>query len=299
MQLKALSIDDRKTFRRFLSLSQHELSTYAFENIYIWKALFEIRWQVLQDCLCVFFKDKISCFLYLPPLGKEVNPGVIREAFSIMDGFNASREISRIENIEERELPFYRSLGYELRDKPGEYLCRRKDLAELKGLEYKSKRACCNYFAKHYDYECLDFELRYRQDCLRLYNLWMQQRRERIREPVYLGMLKDSLSCLKVLLGDYRALGLVGKLVKADGEVAAFSCGFKTNRETFCILYEISDLSIKGLAQFIFREFCRGLKKYSYVNIMDDSGLDNLKRVKLSYKPLKVVPAYIATRKND
>jgi hypothetical protein len=29
---------------------------------------------------------------------------------------------------------------------------------------------------------------------------------------------------------------------------------------------------------------------------MDDSGLDNLEKVKLSYHPVKLIPAYIITR---
>jgi len=298
MYLKPLNIHDQKIFRQFLDLSRHQLSVYAFENIYIWKALFDIRWLIIKDCLCIFFKDKIGCFLYLPPLGEHLKASVIDEVFSIMDGVNSNKEISHIENIEEKELPFYRDLGYELRDKPGEYLCRRKDLVDLKGVKYKSKRACVNYFSKHYDYECLDFELKYRDDCLRLYNLWMRQCQDKVQESVYQGMLKDSLTCLKILLDNYRDLDLAGMLVKVDKEVAAFTFGFKLNSDTSCILYEITDLSVKGLAQFMFCEFCSELKNYSYINIMDDSGLANLKRVKLSYKPVKLIPAYIAKRKN-
>ncbi|MFZ2357354.1 MAG: phosphatidylglycerol lysyltransferase domain-containing protein, partial [Candidatus Omnitrophota bacterium] len=80
--------------------------------------------------------------------------------------------------------------------------------------------------------------------------------------------------------------------------VKGFSFGFKLNEHSFCILYEITDLSAKGLAQFIFREFCRQLPDYKYINIMDDSGLENLKQVKLSYHPVKLEPAYIVKRKN-
>jgi uncharacterized protein len=65
---------------------------------------------------------------------------------------------------------------------------------------------------------------------------------------------------------------------------------------TFCILYEITDLGIKGLAQFIFRRFSQELKGYKYINIMDDSGLENLRKTKLAYKPTRLIPAYIVSR---
>jgi hypothetical protein len=99
------------------------------------------------------------------------------------------------------------------------------------------------------------------------------------------------------LLDDYSGLKIVGRVVKIDKKIKALTFGFRLAEDTFCILYEITDLSIKGLAQFIFREFCRELADYKYINIMDDSGLENLKKVKLSYHPVKLVPAYIVKRK--
>jgi uncharacterized protein len=93
-------------------------------------------------------------------------------------------------------------------------------------------------------------------------------------------------------------LELEGGVVKVEGRIKGFTLGFEVNRDTFCILYEITDLSVKGLAQFIFQRFCGKLKGYKYINIMDDSGLENLKKVKLSYHPLKIIPAYIAAREN-
>ena len=45
--------------------------------------------------------------------------------------------------------------------------------------------------------------------------------------------------------------------------------------------------------------FAQELKNYKFINVMDDSGLENLKKVKLSYHPVKLVPAYIVRRKHE
>ncbi len=126
----------------------------------------------------------------------------------------------------------------------------------------------------------------------------MKERQSQNQDRIYQGMLEDSRNCLKVALDNYASLGFMGRAVKIDKEIKAFTFGFRLNPDTFCILYEIADLSIKGLSQFIFRRFCSELEGYKYINIMDDSGLDNLKKVKLSYYPAKLIPAYIAKRKN-
>lgn len=296
MQLKALSIKDKKIFTQYLRLGHHELSTYAFPNIYLWRGIFDIRWALIEDNLCIFFKDKLGCFLYLPPLGKHLNPQAIAEAFRVMDSFNQNKKISRIENVEEKDLPVYRKLGYECKEKFADYLCKRLDLVNLRGNKFKHKRATVNYFTKHYKFQYLPFNLADKKVCLRLYHHWMKERKSQNQDPVYQGMLKDSRACLEILFGHYQNLDCVGRIVKINGRISAFTFGFKLNLKTFCILYEIADLSVKGLAQFIFREFCTELTEYKYINIMDDSGLENLKAVKLSYHPIRLIPNYIVQR---
>jgi hypothetical protein len=126
----------------------------------------------------------------------------------------------------------------------------------------------------------------------------MSTRKTKSSDVVYQGMLEDSLNCLKVVLKDYSKLGLIGRVVKIENKIKAFTIGYPLNKDTFCILFEITDLSIKGLSQFIFSRFSAELKDYKYINIMDDCGLDNLKQVKSSYHPLKIIPSYIVKRKN-
>jgi len=296
MKLNKLTLRNRREFNKHIAFTRHELAAFSFANTYIWKAIFDIRWALIENSLCVFFRDKIGCFMYLPPLGKELRPLVIKQAFAVMDGINKNKDISRIENIEQNDLEYYRALGYLCHDKYPDYLCARNDLEFFKGNKFKSQRASCNYFVKHHNFEVSRLKLKDRTDCLRLFGSWIEERKTHSREDIYCGMLEDNRKVIKEALSGYRQLGLAGIVVKIDGRIKGFTFGYKLNNDTFCILYEITDLSIKGLAQFIFSRFSSELKDYNYVNIMDDSGLDNLRKVKLSYKPKRLIPAYIATR---
>jgi hypothetical protein len=296
MKLNALTLQDKKVFTKFLRSRRHALSVYAFENIYIWKRLFQVRWAVIGSNLCVFFRDKLGCFLYLPPLGAQISPLAIKKAFEIMDGCNKNTQVSRIENIEAADLDFLNKLGYLCQEKSRDYLYSKRELVSLKGKRFKSKRSSINYFAKHYRFDYLPFSKSAIAGSLHLYSSWMAQRSQKNNDPLYKWMLSDSFSCLKVLLKDFRGLNLTGRVVKINGQIKGFTFGFPLDPDTFCILYEITDLSFKGLAQFIFREFCEELKGYRHINVMDDSGLANLKQVKTSYRPLKLIPAYIAKR---
>ena len=295
MRLNKLSLKDKGIFKEYLHLGEHKLSVYNFANIYIWKKLFDIKWQIIEGSLCVFFSDKVGTFLYLEPLSKEKNPLLLTKAFVELDRANKNSEISRIENIEEARVDFYKSLGFDLRVKSFDYLCKRVDLAVLKGNRFKSKRAAFNYFINHYQPQYGAFLAKYKKDCLKLYRSWMQGRLIQNQDAVYKAMMQDSLISLEVALENFQDLNIAARVVKINQEVTGFTFGFKLNKDTFCILYEITDLSVKGLAQYIFRKFAQEIKE-EYVNIMDDSGLENLKKVKLSYHPVQLVPAYIAKR---
>jgi len=52
---------------------------------------------------------------------------------------------------------------------------------------------------------------------------------------------------------------------------------------------------VKGLGAYIFREFCRELESYELINTTDDSGLEGLRRAKLTYHPLRLVESFIIT----
>jgi len=297
MILNKLSLRDQKLFNRYFDLIPQELAAFSFTNIFIWRTLYTIEWTVIEQSLCVFFRDAVGCFMYLPPLAAgKPRPGAIQQAFAIMDKINKNRDISRIENITQEDLVHYRSLGYICHEKYPDYLCLRSDLACLRGNKFKSQRAAYNYFIKHNNYDARRFGLADRRDCLSLFNLWVKERKAQCNDDLYCGMLEDNRKVIKAALVNYKQLGLEGIVVRVNKEIKAFSFGYRLNYNTFCILYEITDLAIKGLAQFIFRQFSQELKDYKYINIMDDSGLENLRKTKLAYKPVRLMPAYIVTR---
>jgi hypothetical protein len=297
MRLQTVTLKDKKVFEEFLHLDRHELSAYSFDTIFTWKGIGEIYWKVIAGSLCVFFQDPAGCFLCFPPLGKEGNGEAVAEGFRIMDRKNKNKSVSRIENIEEHTVRWFQDAGYVCREKFGEYICRREDLVSLRGECFKHKRSAYNYFVRNYGFTMRKFMTGDAGACIRLYKLWKKTRREVYRDPIYQGMQDDSQRCLEVLLRHYKQLSFWGRVVEVEGALKAFTFGVPLSRNVFCVLFEIADLSVKGVSQFIFREFIRECRGYAWVNIMDDSGLENLQKVKLSYRPARMARSYIARRK--
>lgn len=296
MRLNELKLKDAKLLNKYLGLERHELAVFSFANIYIWKNLFSIKWAVIDKALCIFFQDNIGAFLYLPPLAKNITVNTLNQSFDLLDKLNKNKEFSRIENCENNSLEDLTNLGFKVKEKSIDYVCLRERLENLSGTVFKHKRASLNFFIKHNTYSVVAYKENMKKDCLCLYQEWAKQRSQASSDVIYKAMIEDSLNSLEVFLSGFKKLNCQGIVVEINNTIKAFSFGYQLNKDTFCILYEITDLTVKGLAQFIFKEFCSRLKGFKYINIMDDSGLENLKKVKLSYQPVKLVPAFIVSR---
>lgn len=294
MELHPLTLEDISVFDSFASNIQTHLASYAFAPIYVWSDLFEYYWSLIDDHFCVFAKFGEDYFLPILPIGKPYSIEVAFTAFQYCLETNKNPQIARIENVPEPMVLDFKGEGYYFVQKETEYIYRTEDLVSLRGNGYKSKRNAYNSFVTRYPsailtHYCLeDFE-----QCLALYERWQESRSELYDDEIYLAMLADSASAHRIGITHAKELGLIGRVVRIKDEIKGYSFGFPLNTDMFCILFEISDLNISGLAQFIYREFCREIiQKYKLINAMDDSGLDNLKRVKLSYHPIDMIPSF-------
>ena len=219
---------------------------------------------------------------------------IVRDAYQFMLESNRNPQIARIENVPEELLSVFKNEGFNAILKETEYVYRTEDLSELRGDRYKQQRNAYNAFVARCPLvKCEPYLSTDRDACLNLYETWRKSRAEKYDDPIYHAMLDDSQSAHQIGVTHAEELGLVGRVVRIDGELQAYTFGYELNSGTFCVLFEIADLNIKGLSQFIYREFCKELMgTYKWINAMDDSGLENLKRVKRSYHPTRLVPSY-------
>ena len=293
--LQPLTLGDKSLFDSYALKTSRTLSTYALAPIYIWRELFQFYWTIIDNQLCVFACQDGDYFMPIMPLGASPSRTAIRESYLFMLETNRAKSIARIENVPEAALPFFRDLGFRIFEKGTEYLYSTDLLVQLKGTRYKSKRGACNAFIQNHPEAILaPYQPEDYSDCLELYELWRQDRCKTSCDALYQGMLEDSKHAHRAGLLNAAELGLEGIIVRIKGELKGYSFGYPLNNNVYCIIFEITDLRLRGIAQFLFREFCRRKAIYPFINAMEDSGLENLKRVKLSYHPSEQIRCYNA-----
>ncbi len=316
--LKHFDLRAKPIMNHYLDIVNVDISDYTFAGNYIWLSSATGFYAIVNDTFCLFVLNSGVLTMLLPPLGKSQNTyAAMLECFEIMNAHNTSKNYSKIEYVHENMLEGfvdYFEEGTLIYDMLKDFLIEKKlvdyiysvnDLIELKGDGYKSKRNEINKFIKVYPnhrLEVIDIE-KHHAGILNLFNKWVKDRTTYMPKEeveIFLDGIYFERFAIKRLLNNYTQLDIVGMVLYIDDELKGFTVGERINETTSSVLIEKTDFEVLGCAQFIFREFTKHLKMLynsSYINVGDDMGFENLKKVKMSYRPYRLIPKYTIYQK--
>ncbi len=300
-RLRPLTLSDARRFTEALAqshvLAADTLAAFAFPYHYMCTSLLPYWWLELGGTLFLFAQSADGWFMPLPPLGPRPLDQTLGEAFALMRQWNGSSPVSRIENVTAAQKQFLEGKGIEWYRKDGDYLYVVSALAALSGDHYKSHRALCNRAERE---QVLTIEP-YRPDhhdlCVQLHRRWASQKRRGQLDSMGKMLLEDTEAAHLRVLTEHDRMGVSGTVVKIKDSIAAYTFGYWLTSQTWCILLEVADRSIVGLAQWLFRETCRMAMTQGavFINTMDDAGLPGLRRNKLAYHPTRTIDTWIIT----
>jgi Fe-S-cluster containining protein len=282
---------DRSGWRRTQSLA-----AYSPVYHYIWNGLLAYWWMELEGALCLFAQSPDGRFMPLPPIGAGPIDAPLSAAMGLLRRWNGDSPVSRVENVPSQSVPEFERLGYRLTPKEPDYLYCAADLVSLAGDRYKSQRALCNRFERGQSCELDFYRISDRADCRALLAEWSRQKQVDRLESFGVMLLADAASAHEIVWSQAAALRLVGRVVRIQGRLCAYTFGYWLTNATFCVLLEVADRTVPGLAQYTFRETCRAAlaEGAEYINAMDDAGLSGLRASKQAYHPVVLIPNFVA-----
>lgn len=317
-KLKRFTIATKPVMEKYLSKIDVDLSDYTFAANYIWLANSSGFYTVINKCFCLFIMTGGELTMLLPPLGKKkyITEAMVK-CFQIMNANNSSPYYSRIDYVQgfmieefvqsadEAESMFEMLENYVVEKKLVDYVYEVNALIDLRGNSYHTKRTEINKFMKSYpDYVVEELDsTRHKDEIMHLFDKWVADRVKYMpkeESEVFLEGIHQERSAIKQMLKHYEVLSLIGLVIYINGELKGFTVGERINRDTATVIIEKTDFEILGCAQFIFREFSKMLKEHygvEYINVGDDMGFENLRKVKMSYRPFKLVPKYTIYQK--
>lgn len=317
-KLYKFDLSTKELMEKYIREVDVDLSDYTFAANYLWLASASGFYTIINNTFCLFILQGSEISMLLPPLGKKNNVfDAIIKCFQIMNKNNTSPYYSRIDYVHEKILEDFTShledgatifemfTDYVVEKKLVDYVYKSKDLIELQGNIYHTKRNEINKFKKvNQNFEIVELNpLEHKEQIMKLFHKWVSDRVQYMpkeEEDRFLEGILFEQTAIKRLMINYEKLEVVGICIFIDGELKGFTVGEKINDHIASVIIEKCDFRVLGCAQFIFREFSKILRdKYEveYINVGDDMGFENLKKVKMSYRPDKLIPKYTIYQK--
>lgn len=289
-RLYPFTIDTQPLFQHYRRLVDATLSDYTFANNIIWLSQKSGFYQVIEDCFCLFSLNGHCLTMLLPPLGRpERQARALAACFDIMDRYNPSPYLSAVEFVYRDFAGLLEPSRWLIERSLPDYIYRTEDLIELKGNAYKTKRSEINQFRRAYSDHRMELLGPRHWDGIRaLIDTWLRNRlkylgAEAIADFFY--TVEQERRAIERALEHYDRLGLTGLALIIDGRLEGFTFGERITPDVANVLVEKTNFAIPGSAQYLFREFTKLFADCTYINVGDDLGLENLRRVKMSYRP--------------
>jgi ribosomal protein S18 acetylase RimI-like enzyme len=305
--LRSVEAADRGLMTPFFSCLAEPLSDYTFSQVFTWRNSLRILWTTLHGHLCVFANGAGDLTLLMPPIGDGDSPRAMAAAFELMDDYNAAHgvpERSRVEYASEELLARTGRDGMIVQPMGTDYVYDLSRMIDLAGGDLSSKRQAKNRFLRNYEHRVEPYDsTRHMDDCRLLLQNWKSRQDGQHWEETESSSLKRRKETVATDLAltcaaELQMRGLV-VYVKSNDQwsLRGFTFGELLGRDQSSITIEKTDLEIKGLAQFIFSEFCSQCwADRPLVNVGDDWGMETLAWTKMSYRPVKLLQKYALRR---
>lgn len=301
---KKVELSDKELIDRYLAKKTYRSCELIFANIFLWGRFFPTEFAVVEDTL-VFRSfnesDDMSItfpagdleqmkkaldllFVYFKEQGKEIQMHLVQEQeFALLEQWYPGRF----------EIEYDRDAA--------DYVYETEKLATLAGKKLHGKRNHINNFKKTYpnwSYERISKENE--EDCFTMAMKWRKDHVCAHGDEDCDEEKRDEMCVTLNALRLREELGLVGGLLRVDGEVVAFTLGEPLNPDTFVVHIEKAFADIQGAYPMINQQFVEHeAMDYKYVNREEDTGAEGLRKAKLSYRPVFLVNKGLVREKKE
>lgn len=293
MRFEPINLQMKPLVDRYLNSWRLSGSEYTFTNLLMWGINGRIKVAEYESALYIKLRYGNDDPFMLAPLTLDLScdyGNAVRLADEYMQGSGYS--------------PIYKAISGPLVEKFAsccpehrltedrdnfDYVYLSRDLIQLSGKKFHSKRNHINRFKSEYGFEYILITPDMLDECLEVYSLWLHE-----KDKLLPGMLGE-LDAIKAAITNMDVLGVKGGGIRIDGKLRAFSLGQLINEDMAVIHIEKADESFEGIYSVINQQFAEhewsGVK---YINREEDMGIEGLRKAKLSYRPIELIHKYVA-----
>lgn len=293
IKFKCPELEDKEIIKSFLKKEHGRNCEMTFANIFLWsRTIYPLKFAVIEDTIC--FMSEKEGYSVTFPVGAGDKKKVIdrlkeewkQEGRQLVLRLVTEEQFGQLQEMygDTVEIVYNRDVA--------DYVYETEKLIRLSGKKYHGKKNHINRFiAEHPDWEYEPITKENVSECITMAEEWGRRNQcdTDIDKQQELSVAIQGLQMLE-------ELDLKGGLIRAEGEVIAFTFGEAVTNDTFVIHVEKAYAQIQGAYPLINREFLKAeAAEYMYVNREDDTGSEGLRKAKLSYHPVFLIEKGIVT----
>ena len=292
INLKKVNISDKPWVDPILKSTNYRGSDYTFSNLFNWSKVYGLKCDRIDNWLIIRSGGKEGSFSY--PAGY----GDIAVAVEAMKEYSLSLEQDHLviygvneDGKVKMEAAFPDRFSYTEVRANFDYIYNRDELANLVGRKFSSKRNHISRFKENnpgWIYETITKHNL--QECMDMNDKWCA-----LNGCDSSASLKKEACAVESGFNNYFEIGLTGGLIRADGEVVAFTFGSAVTEDTFVVHVEKAFYTVQGAYPIVNQQFVMNeLGAYEFVNREDDLGEEGLRKAKESYRPVEMYKRFVA-----
>lgn len=283
LDFKKPQIEDKPWVDKCLAHANSMNCEYSFGNLFIWSTAYSTKICKYKDfMICRWGKG--SEMQYSLPLGE----GDFSDAIcAIIDDAKSLGIIPKIYGVTEGyqlmlQEAFTGKFTYKFDDGYNDYIYSTEKMASLSGKKYHGKRNHITNFKKNnpnWRFEKLTKDNI--PECISLHTKWIEEKGSDDEDYSF------EFEAVLTAFEHFEELGLVGGLIRVNGEVIAYTLGeAQMNGKCFVSHFEKAPATMQGAYPIINQEFTKYcLMDYEFVNREEDLGIEGLRKAKQSYYP--------------
>nr|WP_307774946.1 phosphatidylglycerol lysyltransferase domain-containing protein [uncultured Cetobacterium sp.] len=280
MNWEQIDIENKELFQEFLK-GKFKTSDLNFTNILLWSKSEEMKFLIEDETLYIKGEYEGENY-YFPPIRKDENEEKLSESFKKIsdEGIKIVFIPEEYKNILERK--------FDLEEKRDsfDYIYLQKDLAELKGRKFSSKKNKINKFKRIYEYTYEKISKNNIDEIREFQRKWTESRKED-------KIIVSETMGIEYLLDNYESLDLRGGVIRVKNEIVAYAFGEKLTDDMGLIHIEKGLAEYQGCYQMINMYLAKEeFSDVKFINREDDFGSLGLREAKMSYQPIELLKKY-------
>ncbi len=284
--MREIELGDQEQVEKIRKACGHELSSHAFANIFLWREKLGLQIELEPDGYLVRSNRGEEKSYYYPCGTREAQLRLIRE-HQEEPGFTLDYIREEDRGFLEEQFP-----GVFLMEEvpeAEEYIFDRAEFMSLKGAAYANVRKRLNRLFREHQIEA---GLYREEDAKEVAALIAGYDTDGHQAGQY-GLLDDLIP--QQVFDLRKELGLLGVVVRVDGELKGVAFGFPLNEDTIDGCMECHDLEIEGMSVYTqMAMLLEAPENFRYMNAEEDLGIPGIRTMKRYMNPCRMNRIYRA-----